>query len=221
MKVWDAWDGGNAPVKKEQKVLKGLSGEKRIDLKLKVSFDTLKNIWRKTMKKILLVMLLTFLTVSFGMHPGPVPSCTMSHAYLFDWMPGNAHAEEVQGVSVTMPMETGATAFWFPETGTFAAGLSHTFLRVQYTDVDFPTLSRISVDLDGTIAQEVNKDKDTLAGLGIKANFNTTGLTQPGFTFLPSIGLTALNNFEKFHQADDIVDNLEVAVYGTLLQYRW
>lgn len=38
------------PAKKEMEVLKGLSGEKRIDLKLKVSFDTIKKLFKKGVK---------------------------------------------------------------------------------------------------------------------------------------------------------------------------
>ena len=122
----------------------------------------------------------------------------------------------LSGFSITSPMETSAVAFWFPKTGTYAGGVSHTFLRLSHSAITF-----MSLDFDGTLAQEVNQDKDTLVGLGAKANFNTTKNTEKGFKFLPSIGVTALNNFSKFKALKDIVQNYDIAIYGTLLAYRW
>ena len=61
----------------------------------------------------------------------------------------------------------------------------------------------------------------TLGGIGVKFNFDVLPSDKEGFTFLPSIGVTALNNFAEFKKFDDIMDNYEVAVYGTLLLYRW
>ena len=118
--------------------------------------------------------------------------------------------------NVIFPMETGAVGFWFPTSGAFAAGVSHTFMRISHSDIE-----SISLDFDGTIAQEVNQDKDTLGGIGVKFNFDVLPSDKEGFTFLPSIGVTALNNFAEFKKFDDIMDNYEVAVYGTLLLYRW
>ncbi|MCX8070217.1 MAG: hypothetical protein N2738_06910, partial [Thermodesulfovibrionales bacterium] len=59
-----------------------------------------------------------------------------------------------QKFTVTFPMETGATAFWFPSDGTYAMGLAHTFMRVQHS-----SLPKVQLDFDATIAQEVNNDK--------------------------------------------------------------
>ena len=38
-------------MKKETEVMRNLSGEKRIDLKLKVSFDTIKKLFKKGVRK--------------------------------------------------------------------------------------------------------------------------------------------------------------------------
>ena len=135
-----------------------------------------------------------------------------------------ANAEEPpvlpEGFSLTFPMETGAVGFWFPETGAFAAGVSHTFMRVNHSD-----LESISLDLDATIAQEFSNSKEddlnTLGGIGIKLNFDVLPSDKPGFAFLPSIGVTALNDFSKFKKAKDIFENYEIAVYGTVLIYTW
>ncbi len=59
-----------------------------------------------------------------------------------------------------------------------------------------------------------------MAGIGIKANLNVAEITQK-LTFLPSLGITALNNFEKFRTIEDIIKNYEIAVYGTILLYKW
>lgn len=147
-------------------------------------------------------------------------------ALLIAFTCGNVFADEAppipsEGFSLTFPMETGAVGFWFPETGAFAAGLSHTFMRIQHSDI-----KALSLDFDGTIAQEVtNNDKtddmDTLGGIGIKLNFDVLPSDKVGFTFLPSIGITALNNFAEFKKMQDILDNYSIAIYGTVLLYKW
>lgn len=147
------------------------------------------------MKKILMMLILFPLVIGFGMHP-PVPSCSIASA------------------EVAFPMETGAVGYWFPNTGAFAVGVSHTFIRVG--DDRIP----VTLDLDGTIAQEVNQEENTLGGIGVKANFNIS-TPEKGLSFLPSLGITLLNDFEKFRKAQDILDNYELAVYGTLLMYKW
>ena len=119
------------------------------------------------------------------------------------------------GFTITSPMETSAVGFWFPGDGTFAAGIAHTVLRARHEAVP-----KLHLDIDGVIAQEVNQDKDTLAGVGFKLAYESN-VTKAGFTFEPSLGLTALNNFAKWKTADDILRNYRVAVYGSLLLYKW
>jgi hypothetical protein len=121
------------------------------------------------------------------------------------------------GFSITFPMETAATGFWFPDTGAFAAGVSHTFMRVKHSAIKF-----MSIDFDGTLAQEVSQGDNTLFGLGIKANLDFVKLpSDNGFAFVPSIGVTALNNFNEFRTFNDIADHYEIAVYGSVLLYKW
>ena len=124
----------------------------------------------------------------------------------------NAKAE----TTITFPQETGVTAFWFPNSGTYAMGLAHTWIRVQHS-----ILPKIQLDGDITIAQEVNQDKDTLLGLGVKVAYKPSKNEITGFAFEPSIGITLLNNFQKFKAFNDIYQNYEAAIYGTLLLYRW
>lgn len=128
------------------------------------------------------------------------------------------YAQEAEkGFSVTSPMETSAVGFWFPNSGAYAGGVSHTFLRLTHSAITWASL-----DADGTLAQEINQDKDTMWGLGLKGNLSIwKASTEKGFSFLPSIGATAMNNFSKFKTLKDILENYEISVYGTLLMYRW
>ena len=119
-------------------------------------------------------------------------------------------------VSVTSPMETAAVGFWFPGNGTFAAGLAHTVLRLS--PVDMP---KLTADIDVTIAQEVNQDKNTLGGIGFKLGYNLMKADKTGFNFIPTIGLTGLNDFQKFKTAKDIIGHYRIAVYGSALLYKW
>lgn len=126
---------------------------------------------------------------------------------------GFAQAQETEDdISLTFPMETGVTAFWFPDSGTFAGGMTHTVARVSLTQ-----LPDVSLDLDATIAQEFNDDRDTMYGLGLKVNLNVTDIETLGLEVLPNIGVTALNDFA----GDDFMGGFQVAVYGTLLMYKW
>ncbi|MEJ2700190.1 MAG: hypothetical protein P8Z70_11100 [Desulfuromonadales bacterium] len=120
------------------------------------------------------------------------------------------------GLLVTSPMETGAVGFWFPGDGSFAAGIAHTILRASHSSVP-----KLTLDVDATIAQEVNQTKDTLGGIGFKLGYNVIPPSQVGFSFAPSIGLTALNDFETFHTIGDILTHYRIAVYGTVLLYKW
>lgn len=149
---------------------------------------------------IALTMLLAFVLLAFSMS-----------AFAEDAVPES-------GFLVTSPRETGAVGFWFPRTGTKALGVSHTVVRVQHSAIKI-----VSLDLDGTVAQEVSErdNNKTLAGIGIKANFNVMKTSEAGFSFLPSTGITALNDFKEFNKPKDIIENYELAVYGTLLMYRW
>lgn len=120
------------------------------------------------------------------------------------------------GLLVTSPMETGAVGFWFPGDGAFAAGVAHTFLRVSHS-----AIPKLTLDIDATIAQEVNQDGHTLGGIGAKLGYNVIPPSETGFSFAPSIGITALNDFAKFKTIGDIVGHYRIAVYGTLLLYKW
>ena len=120
-----------------------------------------------------------------------------------------AHAE----INVSMPMETTVTGFWFPTDDTIAVGVNHTVLRVAHSN-----LPKFSLDLDGTLAKEVNEAKDTLAGVGVKVNYHINKTTETGFVFMPSIGLTALKNIKGFK---DIAEDWKLAVYGSVILYKW
>jgi hypothetical protein len=123
---------------------------------------------------------------------------------------------EVKKFTVTSPMETNVVGFWFPSDGTFAVGLSQTFLRIEHTSIP-----KLSLDLDFTIAQEVNENKDTLAGIGVKLNYNSKKADSTGFVFIPSLGITALNDFAKNKAFKEIAQNIRIAIYGSILLYKW
>jgi len=118
--------------------------------------------------------------------------------------------------TITSPKELGATAFWSPKDGTFYGGVNFTALRLKHVAVDWASL-----DLDGTLAQEINKDGDALAGLGVKANTNTAKTIEPGFSVMPSAGLTVMTNFNKNEFPKNTFTKLEVLVYGTFLMFRF
>ncbi len=137
-----------------------------------------------------------------------------------------AQAEEImlvegQGLSLTMPFETGVTAFWFPSDNTIAGGISETFLRVKYVDVNHPTLSKFSIDLDGTLAQEINEGHDSLYGIGIKVNYKIAMESPTGIAFEPSIGITALRNLRGINVAGDIFRDYKLAIYGNIVLYKF
>ena len=114
---------------------------------------------------------------------------------------------------VEFPMETNVTGFWFPTDNSVAVGVSHTVIRVSHSNVD-----KFSLDLDATLAKEINADKDNLAGIGLKVNYNIQKADKTGFVFTPSIGITALNNVKSFAT---MFQDYRIAAYGTLLLYRW
>lgn len=115
--------------------------------------------------------------------------------------------------SLTMPMETTASGFWFPTDNTIAVGISHTVARLAYSG-----LPKVSLDLDGTLAKEVNEEKDNLAGIGVKINYHVQKATDTGFVFVPSIGVTALTNIKNIK---DVLKDYKIAVYGTMILYKW
>lgn len=121
----------------------------------------------------------------------------------------NASAE----FRIEYPAETNVTAFWFPSDNSLAAGVSHTVLRISHTDID-----KFSLDLDGTLAKEINTEKDNLAGIGIKLSYNITKVDKTGFTFIPSLGITALNNIKSLKT---VLQDYRIAIYGTAIMYRW
>lgn len=114
---------------------------------------------------------------------------------------------------VEFPMETTITGFWFPSDDTVAAGVSHTALRVSHSAVP-----NFSLDLDGTLAKEINVAKDNLVGIGVKVTYNIKKADTTGFVFMPSVGVTALNNIQNFKT---MFQDYRIAVYGTILLYKW
>ncbi len=130
-------------------------------------------------------------------------------------------AMATDGWNVTMPFETGVTAFWFPTDNTIAGGLSETVLRIQYIDVNRPMLSKFSLDLDGTLAKEVNEAQDTLYGLGVKVNYHVVATSSSGITFEPSIGVTALRNLKGINDISDILKDYKIAIYGNVVLYKF
>ena len=110
-------------------------------------------------------------------------------------------------------METNITGFWFPTDNTFAMGVSHTVLRLSHSDIP-----KVTLDVDGTLAKEINIDKDNLAGVGVKLAYNIQKVDKEGFAFIPSLGITALNNVRKL---GSILQDYRIAVYGTVILYKW
>jgi hypothetical protein len=129
--------------------------------------------------------------------------------------------DDAQGWNLTAPFETGVTAFYFPTDSTIAGGVSETVLRIRFVDVNRPILSRLSLDLDGTLAQAVNQDKDTLYGVGFKVNYDINMYGPSGVTFEPSIGITALRNAKNISGLSDLMKDYKIALYGTIVLYRF
>ena len=119
------------------------------------------------------------------------------------------------GFKVDAPNETGATAFYFPVDGNVAGGLTYTGLRFSHTAVPIASL-----DLDGTLAQKIGNDSDTLAGLGVKVNLYLMQ-NKPGWNFLPNIGYTWLSNMKDLSMPKDFFSNMKGAIYGTLIMYKF
>lgn len=122
---------------------------------------------------------------------------------------GVANAE----FKIEFPMETNLTGFWFPSNNAFAIGVSHTVLRLSHTQIP-----KVTLDFDGTLAKEINIEKDNLGGVGIKINYNIQKATETGFVFTPSLGITALSNIKSFAT---ILQDYHIAIYGTLILYKW
>ena len=161
----------------------------KVELKIPLSFKMIKEKIGGFMKKLLSLVTVMLVLVSFGI------------------------AQAGEGFSISIPMETTATAFWFPTDDTVAVGISHTVLRAAHS-----SLPSFSLDLDGTLAKEVNEAKDNLAGIGLKVNYHVQKATEAGFVFVPSVGVTALKNVKNFK---DIALDWRVAVYGSVILYKW
>jgi hypothetical protein len=159
------------------------------------------------MKKIILAVLMFVLIASIG------------------GMGGSAFAEdtpkEVLGWDVTMPFKTGVTAFYFPSDSTFAGGLNTTVLSVRNNNPVNPTLSKITFDLDATVAQEFNENNDTLYGLGFKVNYAQNITSKSGVMFEPSIGVTALRNLKGINTFADVCRDYRFAIYGNVVLYKF
>jgi hypothetical protein len=110
-------------------------------------------------------------------------------------------------------MQTGVTGYWFPQNDTIAVGTFLTVLRVEHS-----SLPLWSIDLDGTLTKEVNENKDTLAGIGLKLNYNVNYTDDTGFVFVPSLGVTVMNSIKSF---DTIVMDFRPAVYGSVVLYKF
>ena len=119
------------------------------------------------------------------------------------------------GIKVDVPNESGVTAFYFPVDGNVAGGLTYTGLRLSHTAVPIASL-----DLDGTMAQKIGNDSDTLAGLGLKANLYLME-NKAGWNFLPNIGYTWLSNMKNLSMPKDFFSNMKGAIYGTIVMYKF
>lgn len=192
-----------SPAQREQEVVKGLADNRTVSAKVKIYFEDISSKGMKKlggfMKKIFGVFLLAVLLL----------------------VAGTAQAQEpVQGLQVTTPFETGITGLWFPGDDTIAGGVNFTAVRVKYCDFDFPTICKIAVDLDGVIAKEVNADKETLYGPGVKVNYDIDMINDTGFTFKPSIGLTFLKNADNFDM-QNVLQDWRFAIYGNVILYKF
>ena len=153
---------------------------------------------RKTVISLLIILLISFI------------GCKKAEA-----------GEGTDGFKITIPMETSITAFYFPSDSTIAGGIAETILRVKWTDVDYPTASKLTLDIDVNIAKEVNKNKDTLYGPGIKLNYDVDMVNDTGFMFKPSLGLTVLRNTEGLNVSGDVLKNWRLAIYGSIVLYKF
>jgi hypothetical protein len=162
------------------------------------------------MRKMLLVLMTLILVMGFSLpvFAGNVPTTA-------------AVADAEKGWILTTPFKTGVTGFWFPTDNTFAGGLNVTALSVRYISAENPTLSKISLDLDGTIAKEFNAANETLYGIGIKANYAKDMTSKTGLMFEPSIGATALRNLKGITGWPDIFRDYRFAIYGTVVLYKF
>lgn len=129
--------------------------------------------------------------------------------------------EGTDGFSVTVPMETAITAFYFPSDETIAGGIAETVLRVKWVDSAWPTMSKFTLDIDANIAKEINEAKDTLYGPGIKLNYDVDMVNDTGFVFKPSIGITALRSLKGLNSVADIVKDFRLAIYGSIVLYKF
>lgn len=155
------------------------------------------------MKKMMMMMLLIIATAGIGFADDTVI------------------AGDIQGFSITTPFETGVTAFYFPTDKTIAGGISETVLRARWVDTDFPTLSKIAVDLDLNIAKEVNEAGNSLYGPGLKVNYDVDMLNDSGFVFKPSVGITAVRNLKGLNTVADVIKDFRVAIYGSIVLYKF
>ena len=165
------------------------------------------------MRKIFGVLLLAVLLLGFGTAQAE-ETISVTEGFL------NVESMGPVGLQVTTPFETGITGLWFPGDDTIAGGVNFTALRVKYCDFDFLTLCKIAVDLDGVIAKEVNADKETLYGPGIKVNYDIDMINDTGFTFKPSIGLTFLKNADDFDMKE-VLQDWRFAIYGNVILYKF
>lgn len=191
------WPMDRRPLDRQERIERKLRGQKTLTAKVSLSFKTLGGVMKKVFKVfgVILVMSLLF---AFG--------CKEAQA---------------EGFEISTPLETGVTAFWFPEDNTLAGGISFTALRFKYVSPNLPTLSKIAIDLDGTVAKEINETQDTLYGIGAKASYDVDVIDQTGFVFKPSLGITALRDIHGIREAGDLLKDFKFAVYGTVVLYKF
>ena len=133
-----------------------------------------------------------------------------------------AFAGDVEkGFILSYPMETAVTAFYFPTDKTIAGGISETVVRIKYISAENSTLSKIYLDLDGTLAKEFTEAQDSLYGIGIKAKYGVHMTSKTGMAFEPSIGVTALRSLKGINKASDVARNYRLALYGDIVLYRF
>jgi len=119
----------------------------------------------------------------------------------------------------SFPFDTGVDAFWFPDTGQFAMGMSVTGARMRIPAITFATL-----DLNGLMATELGKNEGVvespLYGIGLKGSVNILKINvTDDLKLLPSLGAGYLNNLKEVDNLSDFIDNFRFTVYGTLVQY--
>jgi hypothetical protein len=158
------------------------------------------------MKKLLLVVMVLMLVVTFG--------CKKVNAAIVDpslgWSP-----------VFTYPMDIGIVGFWFPtakdEEPKTGVGTSVTAVRMTIPAVTFMTL-----DGNLLVAKEFDTTLDPLYGIGLMGNINLFKIKlSESVEVFPNLGIGLMNNFRNLETWNDLIDGFKTTIYGTLLLYKW